>query len=130
MPRLPDVPVPVAAVPLPVSAHDVRLAHKTSARDFYDDARAGAGTFEVALVNDDGFVTEGSFTNIFVERGGQLLTPPADMGLLAGVLRGDLIARGRAVESPLRLPDLADGFFIGNALRGLIPARLVKTELD
>ena len=32
---------------------------------------------------------------------------------------------GRAVEAELRLDDLADGFLIGNALRGLIPAVLL-----
>jgi para-aminobenzoate synthetase/4-amino-4-deoxychorismate lyase len=41
------------------------------------------------------------------------------------VLRARLIDEGRAIEGDLRPEDLADGFFIGNALRGLIPARLV-----
>ena len=32
---------------------------------------------------------------------------------------------GRAAEAELRLADLAGGFFIGNALRGLMPALLL-----
>ena len=75
-------------------------------------------------MRDDGLVTEGSFTNIFVERGGKLLTPSASLGLLPGVLRRKLIEEGRAREAELTLADLADGFLIGNATRGLIPARL------
>ena len=35
-----------------------------------------------------------------------------------------LIDEGRAVEAPLTLDDLKDGFFVGNIVRGLIPARL------
>ena len=41
------------------------------------------------------------------------------------MLRARLIEEGRAIEGDLRAEDLAGGFFIGNALRGLIPARLV-----
>ena len=99
--------------------------HKTSLRALYDEARAEAGAAEVVFVDEPGFVTEGSWSNIFVEREGVLLTPPASLGLLPGVLRAELIEKGRAVESHLRLADLAGGFFIGNALRGLIPARLL-----
>jgi para-aminobenzoate synthetase/4-amino-4-deoxychorismate lyase len=62
---------------------------------------------------------------VFVERGGKLLTPPSGLGLLPGVLRRSLIDEGRAEEAELRLEDLEQGFFIGNALRGLIPAKLL-----
>ena len=98
--------------------------HKTTDRAFYDQARLSAGCFEVVFVDPDGFLTEGSFTNIFVERGGQLLTPPLSRGLLPGVLRAEMIDSGRAVEADLAAEDLAGGFFIGNALRGLMPAIL------
>lgn len=120
MPESPDGPVAVTIAPLPVTPGDVRLRHKTSDRAFYDAARVGFETvFEV-----DGQLTEGSFTNLFVERDGVLLTPPLSAGLLPGVLRADLIDSGRAVEAPLTRSDLANGFFVGNALRGLIPAIL------
>ena len=110
----------VTIVPLPVAANDFRLRHKTSDRAFYDDARTG---FDV-LFETDGQLTEGSFTSLFVERDGQLLTPPLAAGLLPGVLRAELIDTGRAIEAPLTRADLAHGFFIGNAVRGLIPATL------
>jgi para-aminobenzoate synthetase/4-amino-4-deoxychorismate lyase len=125
LPRLAELPVPVAVRPTPMAADDFRLAHKTSQRAAYDAARLDSGAAEVVFVDEPGFVTEGSWSNIFVERDGQLLTPPLALGLLPGVLRAELIDKGRAVESHLRLADLADGFFIGNSLRGLIPARLV-----
>jgi len=124
LPRLAELPVPVAVRPAPMAADDFRLAHKTSQRAAYDAARRESGAAEVVFVDEPGFVTEGSWSNVFVEREGQLLTPPLALGLLPGVLRAELIEKGRAVESHLRLADLDDGFFIGNSLRGLIPARL------
>ena len=126
MPPIPPGPVPVALAPLPVPPDDFRLRHKTSDRAFYDAARAAAGScFEVAFVDRQGFLTEGSFTSLFVESGGTLVTPPLARGLLPGVLRARLIEEGRAIEGDLTAADLATGFLVGNALRGLIPAQLV-----
>ena len=124
-PTVPSAPVDVKIMPLPVSADDFRLHHKTTDRNFYSVTRATAGTFEVALIDRQGFMTEGSFTNIFVERDGVLLTPPLSRGLLPGVLRAELVESGRAIEADLRAEDLAASFLIGNAVRGLFPARLV-----
>ena len=123
LPRLAELPVPVAVRPAPLAADDFRLAHKTSLRAPYDMVRADSGAAEVIFIDEPGFVTEGSWSNVFVERDGLLLTPPLALGLLPGVLRAELIEKGRAVESHLRVADLADGFFIGNSLRGLVPAR-------
>ncbi len=127
-PPLPD-PAPCVALPLPVDPGDWRLRHKSSDRHFYADAldaARDAGGAEAVLVRPDGLVTEGSFTNLYIEREGRLLTPPAALGLLPGVGRRALIEAGRAVEAELRLEDLSGGFWIGNALRGLSPARLVQ----
>ena len=124
LPRLAQLPVPVAVRPAPMAAGDFRLVHKTSLRGPYDAARIDSGAAEVLFVDEPGFVTEGSWSNIFVERDGVLLTPPLSLGLLPGVLRAELIDKGRAVESHLRPADLERGFFLGNSLRGLVPARL------
>jgi para-aminobenzoate synthetase/4-amino-4-deoxychorismate lyase len=120
----PREPVEVALTPLPVPPDDFRLRHKTSDRAFYDEARAASGAFEIVFTDPGGFLTEGSFTSLFVERGGVLLTPPLARGLLPGVLRARLVDEGRAKEADLTEVDLAGGFLIGNALRGLVRARL------
>ncbi len=120
-PPLPD-PLPVALVPLPVAADDWRLRHKTSDRGFYDAARRAAGTAEVVFVAADGSITEGSFTCVFVERDGGLLTPAGPV--LPGVLRARLLADGSAREARLTPADLECGFWLGNALRGLFRGRL------
>ncbi|MCU0947230.1 MAG: aminodeoxychorismate synthase component I [Porphyrobacter sp.] len=122
-------PLACVALPHPLDAGDWRLAHKTSDRGFYDDALNAAralGAGEALLVRPDGLVTEGSWTNLFVEGpDGVLLSPPARLGLLPGVLRAHLIAEGRAREAELTLDDLTGGFWLGNALRGLMRAELI-----
>ena len=124
LPPRPPQPVPVAIAALPVDPQDFRLRHKTSDRAFYDEARSASGAFELLFRDPAGFLTEGSFTSLFVERGGKLLTPPLARGLLPGILRDRLIEEGRAEEQDLTETDLADGFLIGNSVRGLIRATL------
>ncbi len=122
-------PLPAIALPHPTVPGDWRLRHKSSDRGFYDHALKEAHrrcASEVVLVRDDGLVTEGCWTSVFVERDGALLTPPLSLGLLPSVLRRSLLDAGRAREAQLALADLADGFLLGNAVRGLIPARLME----
>ena len=92
----------------------------SAAGAFYDRARGG---FEAIFVRPDGLLTEGSFNNLFVEREGKLLTPPLTRGLLPGILRAELLEAGRAIEADVTANDLAGGFLLGNALRGLVRAR-------
>ena len=120
-------PAQAILLPLPVDPGDWRLRHKTTDRGFYEDARRAAqhdGAEEAVFVRDDGLVTEGAISTVFVERDGMLLTPPSALGLLPGVLRARLLAENRAREQALTVTDLAGGFLLGNALRGLAPAQL------
>ena len=121
---LPEGPVPVRLLVRTLAADDFRLAHKTSDRSFYDDPRAASGAFEVAFTDKDGWLTEGSFTSLFVMKNGKLATPPLSRGVLPGVLRARLLDEGEAVEADLRAEDIAEGFWIGNSVRGLLPARI------
>ena len=107
---------------------DPWLRVKTSHRPVYERARVAlpAGVDEAILLNEGGEVCEGTITSLFLRRGGRLLTPPLSCGLLPGVLRRSLLEAGRAEEARLMPDDLHDGDIVmGNALRGLIPARLL-----
>lgn len=126
LPETVDEPVSVSMVRREAIAEDFRLRHKTTARSLYDAVRTGQESFETLLEDRDGFLTEGCFTNLFVERDGQFLTPPLSRGLLPGILRESLIEDARAVEKDLTRNDLSDGFYVGNSVRGLIRARLVQ----
>ena len=114
--------------PLTNSVQETRI--KTTARDFYDGERARVsaltGADEVIFLNAKGQLCEGSFTSLFIQKGGALLTPALSCGLLPGVLRQDFIETGQASEAKLTLSDLetADKVFVGNSLRGLMPATL------
>jgi para-aminobenzoate synthetase/4-amino-4-deoxychorismate lyase len=120
-----EMPVTVALLPLPVDPTDFRLRYKTTDRRFLDQARQQSQAYETVFVDPHGHLTEGSRTNIFVEREGKLLTPPLERGILPGILRAKLIEEGRAEEAELTPADLSGDFYIGNIVRGLIPARLV-----
>ena len=122
----PQAIMQLAIVPRRAPADDLRLVHKTTDRALYRDALKRGGTYEVLMTDDQGYLTEGCFSSIFVERGDKLVTPPLARGLLPGVLRRSLIEMGEAVEEDLKPRDLEKGFFIGNAARGMVAATLVK----
>jgi len=115
-----------------VDSADLFLFHKTTRRELYDRERqeyaARLGVDEVVYANERGELTEGSFTTIFVQRDGMLLTPALTSGLLPGTLRAELIAQGRAREAVLTPADLdtADAIYLGNSVRGLV--RAVRVE--
>lgn len=120
--------VRIASTTMP--SDDPIYRHKTTRREVYDKARAEftrEEADEVILLNERGEVCEGTITNVFVEeKDGKLLTPPISSGLLAGILRGDLIREGRAKSTLLKRDELTAGtLYVGNSLRGLIRAELV-----
>lgn len=114
-----------------VDSADLFLFHKTTRRELYDRERQEYAdrlkVDEVVYFNERGELTEGSFTNIFIEKNGELLTPLLSSGLLPGTLRAELIAEKRAREEVLTLADLqgADAVYLGNSVRGLVRAERI-----
>lgn len=113
-----------------LQSEDSLFRHKTTRREPYEAARAEFSkdeADEVILLNERGEVCEGTITNIFAEAAdGMLLTPPLTSGLLPGVLRAELIRERKARGEVLKLDDLRHRkLFVGNSLRGLIPAELI-----
>lgn len=114
-----------------VRSDDGLLYHKTTRRGFYEAERrhgaAAHGWFDVVFENERGEITEGAFTNVFIARDGELLTPALACGLLPGVLRGALLRDNNVTcrEAVLTRHDLATAsrIYVGNALRGLIPVQ-------
>lgn len=104
--------------------------YKTTRRNFYDTEWQKAneiGVDEIIFINENGHLTEGSRTNIFLDMGdGLLLTPPIECGLLGGVLRQELLETGKAKTAILTTHDLikAKKIYLGNSLRGLKPSEL------
>lgn len=110
-----------------IASNDWGLRFKTTRRARYDAALASINQdpelFDLLFCNERGELCEGARSNLFVQTRGRLLTPAEDCGLLPGVLRGELLASGKAVEAVLTPKDLegAEAIYLGNALRGLIP---------
>jgi len=107
------------------------LFHKTTLRKLYDDEcnRAVAkGYYEVLFINEKGEVTEGSYTNIFLQKDGKLITPPVLSGLLPGILRKHLLQKYPEFveEASFTREDIeqADAVFVGNSVRGLVRVQL------
>jgi len=78
-------------------------------------------TLFVLFINSKGYITEGARTNVFIEKGGMLYTPPIHCGLLPGILRQYLIRTGKCYEKLFTLRKLqrADAIYCGNSVRGL-----------
>lgn len=121
-------PLKFMVFPRRIRSGDPLNRHKTDWRGVCDEALAWAkarGADEAILLNERGEVAEGTFTNVFVERGGRLATPPLSAGALPGCLRAELIESGRCTEAVLVATDLVEGgvpIYLGNSLRGLVPA--------
>ena len=113
-----------------LDSSDRLLRLKTTRRGVYETARAeypASEADEVLLLNERGEVCEGTITSVFLDDGsGTLRTPPISCGLLAGVLRTELICQRKARVGRISVNNLTTGkLYMGNSLRGLIPAQLV-----
>lgn len=104
-----------------LQSDDPWLTVKSTHRPAYDSARAGLadGLDEVILINERGEVCDGSITTVFFDRGDGMRTPPLSCGVLPGILRADL-ACTEEILMPADLPFVR--LWVGNSLRGLIPA--------
>lgn len=104
-----------------LASGDPWLVVKSTRRGAYDAARAAlrVGLDEVIFVNERDEVCDGTITTVFFDRGAGMRTPPLSSGLLPGVLRAELACP----EEVLLAADLPRvRLWVGNAVRGLIPA--------
>ena len=96
------------------------------------EARA-AGVNEVVILNEQGFVAEGSSTNIFLISGQTLLTPSLESGVLSGITREAVLelAQTMGITSLVRQVQLgelikADEAFLTSSTIEIMPL----TQLD
>ena len=115
-------------------ASEPLLHHKTTHRAEYDRAWRTAetkGAFDTLFFNERGELTEGGRSNVFVKLAGRWWTPPLLSGVLPGVMRSVLLDEAshlQATEKVLTLADVlnAEALLVCNALRGALPATLVR----
>jgi len=95
-----------------------------------------AGYQEALLLDDHGFVCEGSGENIFIVRDGEILTPPQTAGILDGITRKSLMRIAtdlgyRVTERNLARAELylADEIFVTGTAAELVPVREVDDHV-
>ncbi|UNI16569.1 Aminodeoxychorismate lyase [Purpureocillium takamizusanense] len=127
--------VVVDSLPTPASLF---TGHKTSVRDMYNAARARVGLVsydeprEILLWNENGEVTEGSITTVYLWREAsgsgarRLVTPPLQCGPNAGSTRRYALSKGLCDEEAVKLEELKDGdeIWLSHASDGFFPGRL------
>jgi branched-chain amino acid aminotransferase len=86
------------------------------------------GAHEALIVDASGHVVEGTTSNVFVVRGGELVTPPEQANILPGITRAHLIELCAELGHPVRQRALtpedlasADEVFICSSLREVVP---------
>jgi branched-chain amino acid aminotransferase len=95
-------------------------------------AAAKSGADDAILVDDEGRIFEGATSNVFILRGGGLLTTPAEGAILPGVMRAEVEKVARAaglpmVEAYARVADLRpdDGMLLTSSVRGIVSVQSV-----
>jgi branched-chain amino acid aminotransferase len=91
------------------------------------------GAFEGILLNQDGYLCEGTVSNLFLVRQGELLTPSSTCGILEGITRGTVIElahnTGITVKEGEYSPDeilKAEECFLTSTLMELMPAVRIR----
>ena len=107
----------------------------TRLREEADLMKKEQAVYEVLLVDHDGFITEGSRSNVFFIKDSSLITPPAGM-VLEGITRKQIIQLAAENEIPLKEEKVHhqnlnnfDGLFISGTSRRVLPVRRVN-ELE
>jgi len=111
-----------------IDPNDPFLYNKTTHRKVYDEARAARPDGDdVVLWNGRREATETTIANLVIERNGRRVTPPVECGLLPGVFRGHLLARGEIVEESIKLDELrrASRIWVVNSVRKWREAELI-----
>lgn len=112
----------------PVDSRDPFLYHKTTHRPLYAaELSRQPERADVIFCNERGEVTEGANHNIVARIDGSLVTPPLACGLLPGVFREELLARGEIRERVIGREELArvEEVYLINSVRGWRRVRMV-----
>jgi branched-chain amino acid aminotransferase len=86
------------------------------------------GATEAFIVDARGSVLEGTTSNVFFVKGGELVTPPENAGILAGITRAYVLRAAGEIGVTTALRDVreaelldADELFISSTLREILP---------
>jgi para-aminobenzoate synthetase/4-amino-4-deoxychorismate lyase len=131
LPPLPPGPVRLRWADERLPLERPLAGHKTSLRAAYDrgvQAAQAEGAFDSLFLREDGVLLEGGRSSVFVRLDGRWWTPPLADGVLAGVMRAELLADPAFGAAERRLTraetERAEALVVCNALHGALPAVL------
>ena len=120
---------PVAIQPLLAGLKHCNRLDQVMARAEWRDESIAEGL----MYDPEGRLIGGSMSNLFLGRGGRLLTPELSRSGVAGCMRAEVLDAARALDLPVEITDIdragleaADELFLTNSLFGVWPVR----ELD
>ncbi len=94
-----------------------------------------AGTDEALLLNERGSIAEGSISNVFFIKQGELFTPTVESGILPGITRETVLelatgSKIRATEADIGAEDLPrfDEAFLTNSVLEIMPLVAVRDK--
>lgn len=99
--------------------------------------RKNTAAFEVLRVSPEGFMAEGTVSNLFWIEGNKLMTPSLDTGILPGISRSLVLELAASVglfqtevkATPMTLQDATEVFLTSTSV-GLIPVRRMNVISD
>lgn len=103
----------------PVNSKEPLLYHKTTHRPWYLEAMEKIKNGEIydeIFLNEKGELTEGARSNLVLQLGGKMFTPPVECGLLKGIFRDKMLKAKIKYPSPHPSPARGEG------------ANLIKTK--
>lgn len=93
------------------------------------------GAFDAIMLNQEGFVTEGSTNNIWMVKDGEIFTPPLSAGILEGITRKSLLHLARKNEIHVYQKNIspedvinADEVFLTATTKEIIPITQVDNS--
>ncbi|SFC31965.1 aminotransferase class IV [Clostridium uliginosum] len=89
------------------------------------------GFNEVIFLNEKGYATEGSTSNIFMVKDKIIYTPEIKCGLLKGIVRDCIVKNNFCVEKEITIEELlkSDEVFITNSLIGIMKVTSINNTI-
>jgi branched-chain amino acid aminotransferase len=121
--------------------HPLALAPSIKGTNFLNNILAKiesiqAGAYEGVMLNWEGFIAEGTISNIFMVKSGTLVTPALSVGILEGVTRGLVLRLAQREHVPTQETAFtqkelmaADECFITNSSVEIMPVTIVDGKL-
>ena len=117
------------------AAHGAKVGNYLGSLLALQKARA-AGAHEALILDASGHVLEGTTSNVFLVRGGDLITPPDEAGILPGITRAHLLDIARAERHGVRFASItpadlatADEVFLTSSIREILPVVRVDDRI-